>query len=631
MSAINKYFKEQQRKKELVHVVKDSTKKREKTIKKIEEGSFAVDFYHWVKDRAFNELGQKVIMYDYLEDWLLLHGDLRLSVVVTGAAQLTKSLSSFLLAYYCTHHGALSVLFCFSKSNIRDKIVASTLNPMFEFNMEADDEAEAYLTDNNKLKKTKSSTLYTSFVYSSTLSEAIAVPAELQSITVDVEILDEYSQYDPKLAAVLGNRMDNSPLYSKAQRFVSTPGKKGTGVDIQLQQCSHVFDAHVNCPHCQKLASLNPLDCLFKQVEIIGTDNEATLSYFDENLKILDWHHHDPCDRINSAYIACQHCLGEIDKDTILKARLYDRKTKITVPEYIQTVNADPFKMRLVGIIAAPILRRSKVPIAVRLVNDGVNTQNAQNFVEQTLGIASSDNFDGLTVDLLEKAVYADKQPLNVKDYDKYTVLGLDVARSAHYACISELYIPLQGTSDYKYENTIRSVRAYERVTAHSIGNLWATYGINFGFLDLNPDQSLAVDLCTQFDMYAAAQKHSLREMFRHDGEIDAAGLTFDRSYSINNQYFINRVIKGFQRRTDGGELIYRLPNSLEPELRQTTSNTVIGHFLNMTFNSEKNMWEKGSSGNRCDYFYATLFVEIACYFACTEMVDLSWLGFYET
>jgi hypothetical protein len=423
--------------------------------------------------------------------------------------------------------------------------------------------------------------------------------------------------------------MDNSPLFSKAQRFVSTPGKKGTGVDIQLQQCSHVFDAHVNCPHCHKLASLNPLDCLFKQVEIIGTDNEVTLSYFDENLKVLDWHHHDKSDRINSAYIACQHCLGEIDKDTILKARLYDRKTKITVPEYIQTVNADPFKMRLVGIIAAPVLRRSKVPIAVRLVNDGVNTQNAQNFVEQTLGIASSDNFDGLTVDLLEKAVYAPNEPTNPQAYTKYTVLGLDVARSAHYACISELYIPNHGTSDYKYENTIRSIKSYERVTAHSISNLWSTYGINFGFLDLNPDQSLAVDLCTQFDMYAAAQKHSLREMFRHDGEIDAAGLTFDRSYSINNQYFINRVIKGFQRRSESGELIYRLPNSLEPELRQTTSNTVIGHFLNMTFNSEKNMWIKGDS-SRSDWFYATLFVEVACYFACTSMVDFSWLRFFE-
>jgi hypothetical protein len=549
------------------------------------------------------------------------------SVVVTGCAQLFKSLSSFLLAFYCTQKGGLSVLYTFAKASIRDKIVASTLNPLFDFNREAEN-PEPYLTDNNKLKKTKSSTLYTSFVYNPGVSETIAVSAELQSITVDVQLLDEYQQYDPKLAGVLGNRMDNSDLFSKAQRFISTPGKRGTSVDLQLQQCSHVFEAHTECPHCSKLASLNPLNCLIKQVEIIGTDNEVTLSYWDENQKIMDWYHHDPEDKINSAYVSCEHCRGEIDEKAIAQARLYDHKTLMSTQEFIQVVNADPFKLRQIGVVASPILRKSKVPIAVRLINEGVNTQNPQNYIEQTLGVCSNDNFDGLTIDLIEKAVYVDKQPLNIKDYTKYSVVGLDVARSSHYACIADLYVPNSGSPDFKYDNTIRSVKSYERVSAHNFSNLYHNYNIDFGFMDLNPDQSLAVDLCSQYNMFASAQKHALKEMFRHDGVVDAAGLSFDRSYSINNQYFINRVIRGFQRKNEHGELIYRLPNALESELRSPTSNTVVGHFLNMVFNGDKNMWEKGSN-NRSDWFYSTLFVEIAAYYACTSMSDFSWLDFF--
>jgi hypothetical protein len=628
-SAISRYFEKQKERQDSVKIVKKGVIKKENAIKRIETGEFALAFRDWVNERALNENEVKVVASPFFDDWMLIQGDLRLSVVVTGAAQLCKSLSSFLLGYYALHHGNLAVLYTFSRSAIRDKIVATTLSPLFDCNREADG-FKPYSSDNNKLKKTDDSVIYTSFVYSPGLSEQIAVPAELQSITVDLEILDEYSQYDSKLAAVLSNRMDNSPLFSKAQRFVSTPGKKGTGVDIQLQQCSHVFDAFTECPHCHKLASLNPLDCLLKQIEIVGTDNEVVPSYFDENLRILDWFHHDPDNKIQSAYVACQHCWGEIDKNAIANARLYDRKTQLSVPDYINSINADPFQMRLVGIVAAPILRKTKVSIAVRLITEGINTQNPQNYVEQTLGIPSSDNFDGLTVDLLEKAIKAPSQPADAKEYTKHTVIGLDIARSSHYACVADLFVPNMGSVDYRYENTIRSIRSYDRITAHSIASYWTNNHIDFGFMDLNPDQSLAVELCSQFDMYAAAQKHTLKDMFRHDGEVEAAGIVFDRSYSINNQYFINRIIRGFQRRDINGELIYRLPFSLGPELHATTSNSVVSHFLNMTFNSDKNMWEKGSSGgNRCDWFYSTLFVEVACYYACTSIQDFSWLEFY--
>jgi hypothetical protein len=628
-SPFKNYFVEKRAKENLSSVVKESTKKREETIEKIEQGKFTAEFINWVKTTAFNEQGAKVEVYPYLEDFLLIHGDLRLSVVVTGCAQLCKSLSSFLLAYYLTQKCSLSVLYCFAKSNIRDKIVASTLNPLFEFNRETEANLEAFIADNNKLKKTKSSTLYTSFVFSASLQDTIAVPAELQSITVDFQILDEYSQYNPALAAVLNNRMDNSPLFSKAQRFVSTPGKKGTGVDIQLQKCSHVFDAHVHCTSCGKLASLNPLDCLFKQVEIIGSDNETILSYFDENLRVLDWNYRDINDKVNSAYIACQHCGEEIIPEVIKKARMYDRQTHLSVADYVKTVDADPFKLRLVGVVTAPVLRRSKVPIASRLINEALNTENPRNYIEQTLGIPSSDSFDGLTVDLLEKAIAAKKAPDNLDDFTHQRVVGIDVARSSHYACICDLYIPKKGSSDYKYENTIRSVAGFHRVTSHSIAHLWSNNDIQFGFMDINPDQSLAVELCTKYDMYAGYQKHTVKEVFKHDGEIEAGGIDFDRSYSINNQYFINRVIKGFQRRTESGELIYRLPDCLESELYNTTSSCVIGHFLNMQFNAEKNMWEKGSN-SRSDWFYSTLFVEVACYYSCTTAEDFSWLGFFQ-
>lgn len=611
---------------------RDTEKIRQSALEDIESGAFAQKFNQWVINYARTEKDIKVIAEPWVEQWNLVNGDLRLNeVVISGAAQVFKSLGSYLLAYYATEKGYLNGLYCFAKASIRDKIVGSTVKPIWRNNNYVTPNALTPVIENNKQYQTEGYTLYTSFVNNPTASDSVEVPVELASISVDFMMLDEYQNYKPELAAVLRDRQNNSALESRPVRKISTPGAAGTGIEVELNECSHLFEAHVVCQHCGKLASLNPYDCFLKPVMLPGADGEERLTYFDDEMRVQDWNYHDPEDKINTAYLACHHCHEPIEQSHLRTALLYDRKTKKSVEDLIDEVNSDPWRIRKIGLIASPFLRRVKSSIAARFANDALTTKNPTNFLQQTLGLPTSDEFSGLTIDMLRGAIEAQKQPANPKEYVHHTVLGGDIARSSHYFCVMDAYIPVTGTKEDRHRNTIRSVRSYERASSYGFDTLWRKHKIDFGAVDYNPDADLVLGWSKKYNIIGCIQKHGLTDMFKEEKEYEAGGV-LTKAYSFNNQWLINIVVRNFKNKSliNPEELIMRLPSSFKSELEVRTSASPLSHLLGIEFNEEKQMWTKPSTGtSRIDFFYATLFAEAAIYHKINFYKDMSWLKFF--
>jgi hypothetical protein len=342
-------------------------------------------------------------------------------------------------------------------------------------------------------------------------------------------------------------------------------------------------------------------------------------------MRVLSWHYTDENDKVETAYLSCEHCGGELKQDTLKNAVLLDRSTKETVHEFRLKLGNET-RNRRVGLIACPFLRRVKRSIAVRFADDAINCDNPKDFLEQSLGIASNDVFGSLTPEQILSAIKADKEPKSLEQYTTRKFFGLDVARSSHYGCSMTAFIPNTGSNEYRYNNTIRVVNSFDRLSSQAIAEYWRSNKFDAGAVDFNPDATLALELSTKLGIDVMVQKHNLREMFKEDREVEAGGIELN-TFSFNNQYFINRLINNFKR-TNGDELILRLPYLLEPEIRSTERQKPVAHFLNMTFDEDKGMWVKGKA-NRSDWFYSLLFAEVSLYHYIFSTRDLSWMDFY--
>jgi len=584
------------------------------TLQKIEDGIFPYEFADWVRDNATTEQDIKVIVEPWVYEHMLLMGEQRISFkVVTGAAQVIKSLALFLLAFYLTEVGGLSGLFTFAKSNIRDKLVGSTVRPIWEYNRERIKNPPPVSLENNKLTKTKISTFYTSFAFNNSTDDTVAVPVECASITVDFLLNDESSQCDPKLLATLRNRMNNGKIDSRPVTHASTPGREGTGISADLDLCEKVYYPHIKCKSCDEWATLHPEKAFLKKSKILSPNGKEVESFYDQDMRVLNWNHRDPDHKIESAYLACEHCGEEITTADLKEAHLLEKKELTTVPELLAEIDLDPWKIRHIGVEVCPFLRRTKQNIAVRFANDACTTDNPIDYVQQTLGIATSSEFSGLNTRILRSCLDAPKRPSDLSLYKTVRVTGIDQARGSSYISVADCFIPLDGTKNEKYLNTIISLVDLTRVSESGLSAYLKRMNVEIGALDCAPDFATASAINKEHGFLPCLQK-TCKETFKENKETEANGNKMI-AWDLNNQVFLTETIKSFSRLTDDHQPMIRLPNFLKNDLVSPNNSSPIKHFLSLTYDEEKEMWLKDvSSGCRADYLYTILFIKAAIY-----------------
>lgn len=598
---------------------------RRQTLADIESGIFPQEFVEFLEEGVRTERNVTFEMKPWIRDYMLIFGDMRIKThVVTGSAQVLKSIGAFLLTYYLTEKRYLSVLFTFAKASIRNKIVASTVKPLFEYNRSLKLDAADPIIDNTTQVRTPEYTLYTSFTNNPVQSESVEVPPELASISVDIVFIDEFQQSDSRVVGVLSNRMNASSLEFNPEYYLSTPGSEGTGVDNELSKCDDVFEAHTECPHCKQWTNLNPLKSFLTTKPIINSDGESIDRYYDDGFNISGFHHSNPDNPIDSAYIACQFCKGKLEQSDLDKARMLERRTHITAEEYHQEVNKDPFKVRKVGLLVNPFLRRTKRYIAPRLAREAQETENPKDYLQQKLGIATSSNADGISKESIARAIALPEEPADLDTYLKVKMLGADIARGSNYLTVMDCYIPLTGTKQFKYNNTKRYIRSFERVSSAGMVQFARNQKIEYGAVDLAPDYHYTTELCKDTKWLPVLQKKSFKSIIKENDETETGGIKV-KAIDVDNQYFLNRIVTNFGRQN-----IISIPDNLQGQLNDPPRTSVVYHLKSLEFDIDRGLWQKPADGSsRCDYVYSTLFAEVALYYYILNKPSQGWLSFY--
>lgn len=608
----------------------DLEKKRDQNVRDIESGVMVQKYLTWLREEARNEKDIKIRCPNIFMDHNLLFGDLRLSdVSVMASAQMWKSASAFLSTYFYTEKGLLSGLFTFAKSNIRNKLVASTVKPLYENNDEVSTKPFKAEIDNTMQRRTDAATLYTAFVNNPSTDDSVAVPAELASITVDFIMVDEFSQSDPAIVATLPNRMNAGVLESRPIRKMSTPGKKGMLIDREIETCTHVFEPMTRCPHCGELASLLPTKALLKTKLTPNRDGDMVPRYYDSDYTILNWFHHDPEDPENTAYVGCEHCGHEIPQESIAECRLYEQTSKQSAVEFSDSISNDLYSYRKVGLLISPLVKPSKRPLAVQLIKEGLNHENPIDYLQQRLGIATESDTDGISLTNIKHCIRASNEPITDVDvlYDKYTLLGLDQARGSHYVCAGAIYVPIEGDKAFKFKNTIREISHFTRVSSAGLPELLRKLEVEQMVADAAPDFTYALELKENFNSLICLQKKSSKEVMRENAETESGGIKLS-TWDLDNQFFLNTVVSLYSRINTYGERVVRLPRSFKREIIDPPKNSPITHLTKLTFDAERGLWTKASDC-RCDYVYGQLFFEAAVYYTIFHRRGTGWLEFF--
>ncbi len=139
--------------------------------------------------------------------------------------------------------------------------------------------------------------------------------SSLSSFPAGWQGADEIELYPEGVLDVAKKRMSASTLQTKPFRAGSTPGHEGGIVDSLVRASVYFFQWRVQCPHCDREQFLDAFGNLLRAVTQETEDGATEERYVDITGRPLDWFCHDHSSRrqrIETAYIGCQHCGKEL-------------------------------------------------------------------------------------------------------------------------------------------------------------------------------------------------------------------------------------------------------------------------------------------------------------------------------
>ncbi|MEG3881402.1 phage terminase large subunit family protein [Microcoleus sp. herbarium7] len=144
------------------------------------------------------------------------------------------------------------------------------------------------------------------------------VSSSLSSVPIEFGIIaDEVEAFPPGALNILLERTSASTLPTSPLRCGSTPGAEGGVVDVEVKTSQYFFDWYIFCPHCESGQFLSPKGNLFRPLHVEG---KSDLQYFDSVGNPLDWFCTDSSSltkRIETSYLGCRHCAGELSREQI--------------------------------------------------------------------------------------------------------------------------------------------------------------------------------------------------------------------------------------------------------------------------------------------------------------------------
>jgi hypothetical protein len=573
-----------------------------------------------------NNRGEPIQFTPWLEEVIELQGDFRISdVLTTGCAQLSKTLSNSNILAACLIEFGLNCLWSYDMMASRDIQAKENLATVIKGWLARKDNANRLTIDNTG--EIKYNGAISQFVYvrqSSASQKAMTGLAKASGTNVgvsrDILFNEESSQSPPGSRDPLMRRLDAGRLPSQPKRELGTPGA-GQGIERLIKQADYNFQPHYKCPHCGVSAPLSPKGCLLKafQRQSIGVSESAYLSMTGRPAETTNtdgtinyhWFHHDPQKPIDSAYFGCSSCGGELTKEVRENAWFQCVKTGVKVRDLLDSLPPEPLPKRITaGLTISPLLRIQKANTAAKIIRDGLDTDNTEDWQQQALGEESEGISGSLSLTVLNYAIAA-KPPNAVPDF---VIAGNDQGRQEHWLWINQIFMPPNWRTmptEKAFEQAVRVCIFAGAIEGEQLNEILTNNGVVYGLTDGEPDIDWAIKVTDQTVLEMADQRKQDDAYKR--GEV-ATGGKKSPCWNIRNSKFLMAVREGFLTTAYDGFVRYRLPDDWERWASQMGSTrNPLRHLSAVSYDRSTGLWVRPQD-HIDDLYYAAMFGEAALY-----------------
>jgi hypothetical protein len=540
----------------------------------------------------------------HLDYWNLI-SDLRLrEVVVTGCCQSGKTLFNYLLLCFWVVFCQYNVIWAYPTESLRNKFVDRYFNPLIKAILTNEQQKEISVRRNNLFQYRNANASFT-FVRSSTPNkQGASVATTLVGEQSDAGFGDEVSQMSPSDLAPVTNRLDASIIPAQPFRPMGTPGAGG-GIELWVDRCDRNFYPHCICPSCHEEISLTPKGCLLRPSVRARPNGEEVVSYLSESGKPVDWFYRDEKDAVTSAYFGCSRCGKEIPEET-RRGESYFRclRSGILLTDYLALTLDDMAES--VAIQISPLIVDR---VASKIIREGLETANSDNWQQQSLGLPSEQSTNQLTPDIIARAI-GRPPPDRTADF---TIAGIDQGRSEHWMVVEDIYLP-QNADELSFselcDRTIRVVKWAGGIQKTEIPDRLELHDVTFGIIDNEPDIADASRLCEAVSVLEMADQRAGQFEEYKEGIVLDGGIEYP-CWKIRNEKYLKQVLTNFSLFDSDGEPIYRLPASWERWLRNPSERSPIVHLCAPSYEPEAGKWVRPAN-HIDDLYYAFMFAEVA-------------------
>ena len=562
------------------------------------------DFLEIVAAKGVDRRGDPIRLNNWYREYLEFVGDFRIAhKYASGCAQVGKSFAFYLLALVAHTEWNLDIIWAWDKEAAKDKNVKAHWKPLRKKWLQSI-RKEPFREDSDDLSFVQwHQKCHIEFTFVSTSTDAgdglAGVGSRVTSTTHDMAVKDERSQAPQSCWEPIANRLEQSRIPTRPEAEIGTPGS-GAGIEAAIEACDREFIPYCHCPHCFQPASLHPEACLLKP---ISTGEEQR--YLSATGRPLQWFHSNPADPTNSAYFGCEHCGGILDQPARDNAYFRDKRTKQRLTDYLRELPpGKPDRPQSIAVQLYCSLLRGEDK-ASEIITKGIGSTFPANWVQQDVGMPAKYASGGITSDMIRRAYSKELETTG----ETIVIAGGDQGRSDFWLWVMRVYLPANRHGkplEQTIEHCQRELLFADGITIDRLPEMIATYGIQAGFIDNEPDRAALASQCrnTPFELADQRSQNQQPKATITQESVSANGLWIP-CYKINARLFCTQLYNAFA--------LYQYKVPSWEHISQRSDRSPKRHLMAPQRNPENGWWVRPKD-HIDDLFFAGMFAEAALY-----------------
>lgn len=485
---------------------------KQRAIARFWYGDGHLYFQEWIKENYRTHTGQ-ALRWDepFFEGFIsVMANPWLLRVTVIKGAQMGFSEMLIALVAFCLVELRSSTMYCVDEKLKLMDIVAPRVQPAFD----SIKLIQMLRLDSIKLRGRKDTDtkqrnvdvggvpVYFAFAgRAGGATQGRQVSSSLSSVPIESYIIaDEVEAFPPGALNILLERTSASTLPTCPLRCGSTPGAEGGVVDVEVKTSQHFFDWYVVCPHCESGQFLSPKGNLFRPLQIEG---KSDLQYFDSVGNPLDWFCTDSSSlakRIETSYLGCRHCAGELTQDQIALGKYRCHHTGEDLIQFTERTQREKKPISDGVALRLPRLASRLFKLQERLsrLAQARNISDRADSLQQGFGEVSSFGAGRIDKSLLLECI-GRSLPVNFTTPD-LIVVGADQGLGHQITVVTYWYWGEGETEREKWERAHCEVKwfgsAYRMEGIEEVASQWKA---DFVGIDMNPEAYSAGQFAQKF------------------------------------------------------------------------------------------------------------------------------------